>query len=88
VIKWPLCKLGVYKWLVSSVMSMYMGARTVVRIVHANSNNSEVKNGTHQDSALSPLLFVIREFRKFKDALPWELLYADDLVIKQKAKKN
>jgi len=38
----------------------------------------------HQGSALSPLLFVILMealSRKFRVALPWELLYADDLVV-------
>jgi len=38
----------------------------------------------HQGSALSPLLFVIvmeALSREFKVALPWELLYADDLVV-------
>ena len=36
----------------------------------------------HQGSALSPLLFVIvmeAISRQFRVALPWELLYADDL---------
>ena len=32
VIRWAMCKLGVDEWLVSAVMSMYMGARTVVRL--------------------------------------------------------
>jgi len=38
----------------------------------------------HQGSALSPLLFVIVTealSREFRVALPWELLYADDLVV-------
>jgi len=37
----------------------------------------------HQGSALSPLLFVVvveAISRQFRVALPWELLYADDLV--------
>jgi len=37
----------------------------------------------HQGSALSPLLFVaVMEAlsREFNVTLPWELLYADDLV--------
>ena len=39
--------------------------------------------GMHQGSALSPLLFVIvmeAISREFRVALPWELLYADDLA--------
>jgi len=44
----------------------------------------EVKVGMHQGSALSLLLFVIvmeAIYREFRVALPWELLYADDLVV-------
>ena len=40
--------------------------------------------GMHQGSALSPLLFVIvmeAISREFSVALPWELLYADDLAL-------
>jgi len=35
VISWAMCKLGVEE-LVSAVMSMYTGAKTVVRTVYAN----------------------------------------------------
>ena len=41
-----------------SVMSMYTGAKTVVRTVYDNSKGFEVKVGMHQGTALSPLLFV------------------------------
>ena len=46
--------------------------------------NDEVKVGMHQGSGLSPLLFVIvmeAISREFRVALPWELLYADDLAV-------
>ena len=33
VISWAMRKLGVEEWLVSAVMSMYAGAKTVVRTV-------------------------------------------------------
>jgi len=49
-----------------------------------NSKDFEVKVGVHQGSALSPLLFVIvmeASSREFTVALPWELLYVDDLVV-------
>jgi len=77
-------KLGVEEWLVSAVMSMYTGAKTVVRTDYGNSSGFEVKVGMHQGSALSPLLFAIvmeAISREFRVALPWELLYADDLVV-------
>jgi len=79
-----MCKLGVEEWLVSGVMSTYTGAKPVVRTVYGNSNGSEVKFGMHQGSSLSPLLFVIvmeALSREFRVGLPWELLYADDLVV-------
>ena len=77
-------KLGVKEWLVSAVMSMYSGAKTVVRTVYGNGRSFEVKVDVHQGSALSPLLFVIvmeAISREFRVALPWELLYADDLAV-------
>ena len=40
--------------------------------------------GMHQGSGLSPLLIVIvmeTISREFRVALPWELLYADDLAV-------
>ena len=40
--------------------------------------------GVHQGSLLSPLLFILELetlSREFRTGFPWELLYADDLVI-------
>ena len=85
---WAMHKLGVEEWLVSAVMSMYTGAKTVVTTVYGNSKGFEVKVGMHQGSALSPLLFVIvmeAISREFRVALPWELLYADDLESKDES---
>jgi len=59
VINWAMHKLGVQEWLVSTVMSMYTGAKTLVRTFYGNSKGFEVKVGMHQGSALSPLLFMI-----------------------------
>ena len=84
VTRWALRKAGVEEWLVSAVMSMYEGARTAVRTNEGNSDSFEVKVGLHQGSVLSPLLFVIVMdiiSRGLREGLPWELLYADDLVL-------
>jgi len=43
VITWAMHKLGVAEWLVSAVMSVYTGAKAVVRTVYDNSNYFEVK---------------------------------------------
>jgi len=59
VIRWAMHKLGVEEWLVSAVMSVYTGGKTVVRTLYGNSNGFEVKIGMHQGSVLSPLLFVM-----------------------------
>jgi len=45
VIRWTMHKLGVEEWLVSAVMTMYTGAKTVVGRVYDNSNGFEVKVG-------------------------------------------
>ena len=39
VISWAMRKLGVEEWLVSAVMSMYSGAKSVVRTVYGNSKS-------------------------------------------------
>ena len=100
VISWAMRKLGVEEWLVSAVMSMYSCAKTVVRTVYSNSKSFEVKVGMHQDLvkvgmhqdlALSPLLFVIvmeAISREFRVALPWKLLYVDDLAVIAETEKE
>ena len=91
VISWAMRKLGVEEWLVSAVMSMYAGVETVVRTVYGNSKGFEVKVGMLQGSALSPLLFVTvmdAISRELRVALPWELLYADDLAVIAELKKS
>jgi len=84
VIRWVMCKLGVEEWLVSADMSIYTGAKTVLRTVYGNSSGFEVKVGMHQGSALSLLLFVMvveAISREFRVALPWDLLYNDDFIV-------
>ena len=56
----------------------------VLIVINGNSKGFEAKVGMHQGSGLSPLLFVIvmeAISREFRVALPWELLYADDLAV-------
>jgi len=51
VISWAMRNLVVEAWLVSAVMYMYAGVKTV-RTVCCNSKGFEVKVGMHQGSAL------------------------------------
>ena len=70
---------------------MYTGAKTVVRTVCGNSKGFEVKLGMQQGSSLCPLLFMIvmeAISREFRVALPWELLYADDLAVIAKTEEE
>ena len=84
VIWWALRKLGVEEWIVRLVQGMYANARSRVRVGEGYSEEFEVKIGVHQGSVLSPLLFIIvleALSREFRSGVPWEALYADDLVI-------
>ena len=63
---------------------MYPNARSQVRVNNLFRDVFDVKVGVHQGSVLSPLLFIIvleALSRKFRTSCPWELLYADDLVL-------
>src|SRR3954464_12011288 len=60
------------------------GVTTAVKRNGEESESFEVKVGVHQGSVLSPILFniVMQAIAdSFKKGLPWELLYANDLVL-------
>ena len=72
------------EWIVRLVQGMYSNARSRVCVGEGYSEEFEVKVGVHQGSVLSPLLFIIvleALSREFRSGVPWEDLYADDLVI-------
>ena len=84
VIWWVLRKLGVEEWIVRLVQGMYANARSRVCVGEGYSEEFEVKVGVHQGSVLSPLLFIIvleALSREFRFGVPWEDLFADDLII-------
>ena len=83
VLEWALRKKGIPEGLVRSVMSLYEGAKTRLRVDSELSEEIEVKVGMHQGSVLS-LFFalvvdVVTEFARGR-ALS-ELLHVDDLVL-------
>jgi hypothetical protein len=84
VLWWALRKVGTEEWLVRVIRDMYVGVRTAVKTKEGVGKEFEVKVGVHQGSVLSPLLFTIvleALSKEFREGLPWELLYADDLVL-------
>ena len=63
---------------------MYDSAQSRVTVNNSYSEPINVSVGVHQGSVLSPLPFIIVMevlSREFRVGCPWELLYADDLVI-------
>ena len=84
VLWWALRKLGVEEWLINVTKAMYEGATMAVKLRSGESKEFEVKVGVHQGSILSPLLFtgVLEALSvKFREGLPWELLYADQFGL-------
>ena len=77
-------KLGVDEWIVRLVQGMFSNAKSCVRVGEGYSEEFEVKVGVLQGSVLSPLLFIIvleALSCEFRCGVPWEDLYADNLVI-------
>ena len=84
VIWWALRTVGVDEWIVRVIQSMYDGPISKIRVNDSYSDDISVKVGVHQGSVLSPLLFIIvleALSKEFRTGCPWELFYADDLVV-------
>ena len=59
MLEWALRKKGIPDVFVRSVMSLYEGAKTRVRVDCELSDEFEVKVGMHQGSVLSPVHFAV-----------------------------
>ena len=69
----------------TSVMSLYQGAKTRVRVDSEMLDKFEVKVGLHQGSVMSPFCFAVVADVVTESAIEgvlWELQYAEDLVLK------
>ena len=63
---------------------MYANEQSHIRVGDGYSDEFDVKVSVHQGLVLSPLLFIIvleTLSCEFHSGVPWEDLYADDLVI-------
>ena len=72
------------EWIVRLVQGMYANERSRVRFNERYSEEFEMKVGVHQGSVLCLLLFIIvleALSQEFCSGVPWEDLYADNLVI-------
>ena len=77
--------------LVAAVMSLYAESRSRVKTIVGTSEAFDIRVGVHQGSALSPLLFITvmeEATRVARGDGPWELLYADDLVLTVESKEE
>ena len=89
--QWAIRTKGLSEVMVQSVMSLYDGAKTRMRMGSAYSKEFEVKVGVHEGPVLSPLLFpiavdVITE--NARRAVVNKLMFADDLVLMSKTMED
>ena len=91
VMYWSLRRKGVTEKIVRVIMSMYEGATTTVRCGTGGTQRFEIRVGVHQGSCLSPLLFIIvmdAVSELIRRDVPWDMLYADDLIVADDSAMN
>ena len=90
-IRWALRRQNVPERLINSVMALYIETRSSVRVAGETSVNFGIEVGVHQGSVLSPLLFIVvmeEATKEWRVGNPWELLYADDLVLTAESREG
>ena len=68
---------------------LYDCSASKVKVAGVISEEFSISVGVHQGSALSPLLFIavlVDVSKECRRGDPWELLYADDLVLTAETK--
>ena len=83
VIWWALRKLGVEEWIVRQVQGMYANAWSRVRVVRGTVKSLKRRSAftKAQYSAHCSSSLCLKPYLEFRSGVPWEDLYADDLVI-------
>ncbi|XP_048579357.1 uncharacterized protein LOC125560947 [Nematostella vectensis] len=84
ILWWAMRSLGLPEWFVSTIQAMYSHASSRVCVSNSLSDSFKVQVGVHQGSVLSPFLFIVvleALSADLRSGCPWELLYADNLVI-------
>ena len=77
LLEWAMRKKGIPQVLVRSVMSLYDGAKTRVRVDSELSEEFEVKVGMHQRSVLSLFLFaVVADFTELAKKIYYVYIYS------------
>ena len=90
-IRWVLHKQRVPGRLINSVMALCRETRSYVRAAGETSVDFGIEVGVHQVSVLSPLLFIVvieEATKECRVGNPWELLYADDLVLTAESREG
>ena len=90
-ITWALRRQNVPERLIRLVMCLYSGSKSRVRVAGGVSDEFEIGVDVHQGSVLSPLLFILVMEEATRECMgggPWELLYADDLVLTAESKEE